>query len=275
MCLDSDAFDEINDLQNEAIDQFLSGGIGTDGSLEDDLEQQLGAAYPSTEIPYEIIGDQKMVRNLKIFVPPMNGRPYLPVLSQSLTGACYAFSATHAIGSQYAQVNPGELLMFSVQEAMNCQPIEAISNCTDTVTENTDDSQCVTRPINSGTGTWGGEPYLIIDWLVANDSEMSLVQTLPFTGIQGTCNTTAKSIQTGVKGYAMLNNKAEMKNAIYYHGDISVTIDAGPIQDWNPSDDVSWPHFLGKSVSPLSLSSPYLYSFLLANTDFLLQGIIR
>ena len=275
MCLDSDAFDEINDLQNEAIDQFLSGGIGTDGSLEDDLEQQSRAAYPDTEIPYEITGDQKMVRNLKIFVPPMNGRPYLPVLSQSLTGACYAFSATHAIGSQYAQVNPGELLMFSVQEAMNCQPISTISNCTDTVTENTDDSQCVTRPINSMTGTWGGLQYLIIDWLVANDSEMSLVQTLPFTGIQGTCNTTAKSIQTGVKGYAMLNNKAEMKNAIYYHGDISVSIDAGPIQDWNPSDDVSWPHFLGKSVSPLSLSSPYLYSFLLANTDFLLQGIIR
>ena len=105
---------------------------------------------------------------------------------------------------------------------------------------------------------------------------MSLVQTLPFTGIQGTCNTTAKSIQTGVKGYAMLNNKAEMKNAIYYHGDISVLIDGNPIQDWNPSDDVSWPYFLGKPFFHFSsLSSPCLYLFSLANTDFLLQGIIR
>ena len=52
MCLDYDTFDDIGDLQMEAIDQFLSGGIGTDGSLEDDLEQQSRAAYPDTEIPY-------------------------------------------------------------------------------------------------------------------------------------------------------------------------------------------------------------------------------
>ena len=260
MCSDYDALDIISELQNEAIVQFLSGGTGTDGSLDEGLDDSLDEqeqsrpAYPTTEIPYEIIGDQKMVRNLEIFVPPMNGRPYLPVVSQSMTGACYAFSATHAIGSQYAQVNPGELLMFSVQEAMNCQPIEFISNCTDS---DGTDSQCVTRPINDGTGTWGGYPYRIIDWLVANGSTMSLVQTLPFTGIQGTCNTTAKRIQTGIKGYSKLKNKAEMKNAIYNHGDISVAVNAEPMQVWIPSEDVSWPHFLGKPVfhlSSLSLS---------------------
>jgi len=249
---DYDALDIISELQNEAIVQFLSGGTGTDGSLDEGLDdsldeqEQSGPAYPTTEIPYEIIGDQKMVRNLKFFVPPMNGRPYLPVVSQSMTGACYAFSATHAIGSQYAQVNPGELLMFSVQEAMNCQPIEFISNCTDS---DGTDSQCVTRPINDGTGTWGGYPYRIIDWLVANGSTMSLVQTLPFTGIQGTCNTTAKRIQTGIKGYSKLKNKAEMKNAIHNHGDISVSVRMDPMQVWNPSEDVSWPHFLGTGLS--------------------------
>ncbi|OEU08579.1 cysteine proteinase [Fragilariopsis cylindrus CCMP1102] len=243
---DHDTVEEISDLQNEAIVQFLSGGTGTDGGLDEGLDdyleeqEQFGAAYPTTEIPYEIIGDQKMVRNLEIFVSPMNGRPYLPVVSQSMTGACYAFSATHAIGSQYAQVNPGELLMFSVPEAMNCQPIEFISNCTDS------DGPMIS---NAGTGTWGGLPYLIIDWLVANGSTMSLVQTLPFTGIQGTCNTTAKSIQTGIKGYSMLRNKAEMKNAIYNHGDISVSLGAGPMLDWIPSEDVSWPHFLGTGLS--------------------------
>ena len=124
MCLDYDTVEEISDLQNEAIVQFLSGGTGTDGGLDEGLDdyleeqEQFGAAYPTTEIPYEIIGDQKMVRNLEIFVPPMNGRPYLPVVSQSMTGACYAFSATHAIGSQYAQVNPGEYRIVPIWTAL-------------------------------------------------------------------------------------------------------------------------------------------------------------
>ena len=63
MCSDYDALDIISELQNEAIVQFLSGGTGTDGSLDEGLDdsleeqEQSGPAYPTTEIPYEIIGD--------------------------------------------------------------------------------------------------------------------------------------------------------------------------------------------------------------------------
>ena len=69
-----------------------------------------------------------------------------------------------------------------------------------------------------------------------------------------------------------------MKNAIYNHGDISVAVNAEPMQVWIPSEDVSWPHFLGKHVFhlfSLSLSSPYSHSFSLASTDYLLKGIIQ
>merc|ERR1712238_113030 len=136
--------------------------------------------------------------------------------------------------------------MFSVQEAMNCQVLPEWSYCED----DTDDSNCVSDLAQGFVGTWGGESFRIINWLVANESEMSLVQTSPFTGIQGTCDTSAPSMPTGVKGYSSLETKAEMKNAIYYHGDISVTIVVSKLfRKWKPTEDVSWPHFFGKGMS--------------------------
>lgn len=200
--------------------------------------------YPSAEMPYEIIGDQEMVMNLPFFVPPMNDRPYMPVRNQGGCGSCYSYSAVTAISSAYAQANPGTSFVFSNQQVMNCMPLSSGE-----IEEN------VVTYIDSGLGCWGGNQDQVFDWLVATGSELPLITTVSYLGAKGTCNTTLDMVQTGVTGYSTLKSVEEMKNALYYRGDIAISLQFGGPWYADFTNQVSWPFFLGVGMSGEPLPS--------------------
>jgi hypothetical protein len=197
---------------------------------------QTTSSYPSNDIPYEIIGDQNMVLNLDHFIPPMNNRSILPVQNQGFCGSCYSFSAAHVISSQYSQAHPGTSFIFSPQQAMQC----SVMGIDDDNDENV---------LAGGAECFGGAPSNILNWLIATGSKMPLEQTVEYMGVQGTCDMSVESIDTGIKGYSTLKSKEEMKNAIYYRGDISILYNAGRSMHWAPSGDVNFPKFLGQGLS--------------------------
>ncbi|CAB9524772.1 Cathepsin L-like proteinase [Seminavis robusta] len=219
---------------NAAVAAFVENVNARGTGYREDAE----SGYPSSYVPYEMVGDQDMVLSLDFFVPPMNNRSYMPVRNQGGCGSCYSFAAAEVISSSFAQANPGTTFVFSNQHVMDCLPLAA---------EPVSETEFIY--VDSGLGCWGGDQKQVIDWLVATGSNMPLLTTVPYIGFSGTCNETVDMYHTGITGYSNLSSVEEMKNALYYHGDVSISLSVGFGWYSDFTSLVSWPFFLGQGIS--------------------------
>jgi hypothetical protein len=158
---------------------------------------QTTSKYPDTSQPYLMLGsgaEIDEVMNLKSFVPGMVGRPQLRVQDQGYCGSCYSIGTTHSITSSYLHQHPDEdpTFMFSYQQAMNCLPLYS-------EVEYTDGTSLIYDGLyrDNGLGCWGGDSESIYNWLVATGSRMPTLETVPYIGFQGGCDSSVPSIDTG------------------------------------------------------------------------------
>ena len=231
--------DDIEDLIEALIDAFLEDMSNPETGLveESSGSDVLDPFSFSTEKEYEMKGseeEQAVVNGLKSFQPGMVGRKMFRVRNQSNCGSCYSFSAAHTITSSYAQENPeSDLLVFSPQHFMNCMPL------------------IKGRVGLGGTGCWGASHKKVIDMVVYYGGKVPVDVVEPYLGVQSHCNLEQEMVDTGkvrlclcaycfhdtaspdtassvnpnsigITGYSPITTVEQMKNALYFRGDVSV-----------------------------------------------------
>jgi hypothetical protein len=258
--------EESSDDFQAAKDAFAAQWqITSTGLVFGDPNEESSLLYPSTEKEYELIGseeEQEKVNGLKSFQPGMVGRRMVPVRNQGHCGSCYSFAAANTITSSYAQENPdSEFLQFSNQHFMNCLPVSIVP-----LLDNNTGVEKAVQPFDSGTGCWGGLASKVIDMVVYLGGKLPLLEEEPYIGFHGRCNLdgtnwvdTGKSlcvydvyvkllilpqintntnccilsllsshtlVLIGITGYSTIKSVKEMKNALYFRGDVAISYNA-------------------------------------------------
>jgi hypothetical protein len=176
---------------------------------------------------------------------------------------------THSITSSYLHQHPDEdpALEFSNQQAMNCLPLNRQSlSFTDGTSDTFDHYQ------DGGMGCWGGNGLSLYNWLIATGSRMPELKTVPYIGFQGGCDYSVPSIETGqfkymlisysiicipmkslfiswtgIVRYSIIKSIAQMKNALYFRGDVGTSVSASNMPGRESSDisaysdNFTWP----------------------------------
>jgi uncharacterized membrane protein YhdT len=195
--------------------------------------------YPSARITYQMTGYESEW-NMESFDPPMASppRPFLPIQSQGNCASCWAVAATHSISSVYIQAysQPGNqpgITRFSHQHAMNCLAKEVLY---------------------FELGCFGGFETDVFDWLKYNKGMMPTYTDVPYIAFQGGCKTDPQIlVDTGITAYSYLNGADQIKNALYYRGDVAVSVSSKGLLSFNPDRSVIFPTNNDNKVANLGM----------------------
>ena len=155
--------------------------------------------FPSSESDYEMLGtveEQAKINDLKSFVPGMVARALLPVRGQGICGSCYAMGTTHSLTSAYNQANElgSNYIEFSIQHIMNCLPLQPVFlNISGEIKANPEGIYQ-----DGNTGCWGGNPTMVIDFLLGSGvgASLPLREVEPYLGISSHCNLESDTVAT-------------------------------------------------------------------------------
>lgn len=126
-----------------------------------------------------------------------------PVKDQAICGSCWSFGATGTIEGQYF-MQTGKLLRLSQQQLIDCSWSSSNNGCD------------------------GGQDYATYDYIQKAGGIATEDDYGHYLGVDGKCHadTVAKSVKIGGFYNITINDAEAMKAALYYHGPVSIGVDA-------------------------------------------------
>ncbi|OTF70897.1 Group 1 mite allergen-like protein (Cysteine protease) [Euroglyphus maynei] len=128
-----------------------------------------------------------------------------PVKDQAICGSCWSFGATGTIEGQYF-VKTGRLLKLSQQQLVDCSWSEDNNGCD------------------------GGEDFRTYNYIMKAGGISTEEDYGHYLGVDGKCHDNAVKKSVQIKGFynVTIGDAEAMKTALYYHGPVSIAVDASP-----------------------------------------------
>ncbi|GAX86109.1 hypothetical protein CEUSTIGMA_g13521.t1 [Chlamydomonas eustigma] len=194
---------------------------------------------PKYNLPYQFQGGFSQTLT-SYYMGNQLYRADLPdVWNQRSCGSCWAVSTVVTLSSVYSQKSGGHYTL-SAQFFLDCY----------------------TESLPALGGCGGGFPPRAFDFFVGSVGSIAPLELdYPYAAVPGQCNMAIAGVNTSITHYSRLNTTAEIKDAVYNHGAVQVSLNAVNLQSWSPSTSaahvgergsgkaIDFPNFLGLGVS--------------------------